>query len=483
MSVESSELMSDVWTRWQGYVIHEVFPLGRCVGCSDHSGVFLSKSAALGPSEVAVKLVPADRALAESHLPRWKRAGGIAHPHLLRLLQWGGCQLDGLPFLYVVMEYADQTLAQVLQHRALTDDEAREMLRPTLDALAFLHGRNLVHGQLKPANILGVGDQLKLASDTIRRVGEGTMSAKSPTGYVSPEARHGSSSTAGDIWALGACLFEALTRHPPSGSDERSEAVALPADFSPAFRDVVARCLNPNPQSRPSVTEFVAWARGQAARSAPDATVQPTAIGPLEPTTPEPAPPRITLPPAAPEAARPTPSLAKSPNSRALLSAALGTVLILALGWTGIRIVSSHRTPAPSPPTESSLSQSPSAAAPVVADVSEPTPTVALRQPSRSDLTASPSALHDVIPEVPQSAQRTISGHIIVWVRVIVDQDGSVFAATADRIGPSLYFQRLAIEAAKKWTFPPIDTQSRRVMQIRFDFSRDGTTGRMVTLH
>jgi TonB family protein len=483
MNVEPSELTSGLWTRWQGNVIHDAFPLGRCLGCSDHSGVFLSKSAALGPSEVAVKLVPADRTLAEIHLRRWKRAGGIAHPHLLRLLQWGGCQLDGLPYLYVVMEYADQTLAQVLQRRALTDDEAREMLRPTLDALAFIHGQNLVHGQLKPANILGVGDQLKLASDTIRRVGESTNSAKVPTVYDSREARHGSSSTAGDIWALGACLFEALTRRLPSGWDERSEAVALPADFSPAFRDVVTRCLNPNPQNRPSVTELVAWVSGQAARSAHDATVEPAAIGPLEPTTPEPAPRRLTPAPAAPEVARRAPSIAKFPSSRASLSVALGAVLILALGWIGMRMVSSHRTPAPSPPTVSSLSQTPDAAAPVIADVSEPTPTVLPGKPSRSSLATSPSAPNDVIPEVPQSARRTISGHIKVWVRVIVDQDGSVFAATAVRIGPSSYFQRVAIEAAKKWTFPPIDTHSRRVMQIRFDFSRDGTTGSAVTLH
>ena len=175
MSVEPSELTSEVWTRWQGHVINGVFPLGRYLGCSDHSGVFLTKSAAQRPSEVAIKLVPTNRALAESQLPRWKRAGGLAHPHLLRLLQWGGCQLDGLPYLYAVMEYADQTLAQLLLHRALTDDEAREMLLPILDALAFLHGQNLVHGQLKPANILVVGDQLKLASDTIRRVSEGTI--------------------------------------------------------------------------------------------------------------------------------------------------------------------------------------------------------------------------------------------------------------------------------------------------------------------
>jgi hypothetical protein len=88
-----------------------------------------------------------------------------------------------------------------------------------------------------------------------------------------------------------------------------------------------------------------------------------------------------------------------------------------------------------------------------------------------------------VIPEVPLSARRTLRGHIKVWVRVIVEQDGSVFAATADRPGPSGYFQRLALDAAKKWTFPPVDTPSRRIMQVRFDFGREGTTGHAVAVH
>src|SRR6185437_7154734 len=118
---------------------------------SDHSGAFLTRSPAMSRSDLAIKLVPANRALAEYQLPRWKRAGGLAHPHLLRLLEWGGCQLEGSPYLHVVMEYADQTLAQLLPRRALTDAEAREMLMPVLDALEFLHERDLVHGQLKPA--------------------------------------------------------------------------------------------------------------------------------------------------------------------------------------------------------------------------------------------------------------------------------------------------------------------------------------------
>src|ERR1700751_4923803 len=135
MSVEPSDVTSEVWMRWQGHVVNGVFPLGRYLGCSDHSGVFLTQSATR-PSELAIKLVPTNRALAETLLPRWKRACGLAHPHLLRLVEWGGCQLEGLPYLYAVMEYADQTLAQLLSHRALPDDEGRELLLPTLDALA-----------------------------------------------------------------------------------------------------------------------------------------------------------------------------------------------------------------------------------------------------------------------------------------------------------------------------------------------------------
>jgi outer membrane biosynthesis protein TonB len=146
-------------------------------------------------------------------------------------------------------------------------------------------------------------------------------------------------------------------------------------------------------------------------------------------------------------------------------------------------VLRTHRTPA-SPPVQAvggSLSQTPGAAA-ASAEAPTPVSAVSTTKPGQGDVTTSPSALHEVIPDVPLSARRTIRGRIKVWVRVIVSQDGSVFAAVADRTGPSGYFQRLAIEAAKKWTFPPVDAPSRRLMQVRFEFSRDGTTGRVVTL-
>jgi TonB family protein len=487
MSVEPSDVTSEVWIRWQGQVVNGVLPLGRYLGCSDHSGVFLTQSATR-PSELAIKLVPTNRALAESLLPRWKRAGGLAHPHLLRLVEWGGCQLEGLPYLYAVMEYADQTLAQLLSQRALTDDEAREMLLPTLDALAFLHGRNLVQGQLKPANILVVGDQLKLASDTIRRVTDGLLATQTLTVSDPPEARYGNSSPAGDVWALGATLFEALTRRPLPGRGESREAFvpALPADFSPAFRDIVSRCLSPSPQDRPSVGELTTWARGDAPGPAPAAAIQPAMLLPPQTTTPLPPrrPETSELPRAAPagvvpKAAPPVPPRGRPQRPAALPMWILGAIVILVLAWTGLRLLGPHRT-AVQPLTPAST---PGGAAPVVPQAGAPGSALSTTSAGRSVVAASPSAIHEVIPEVSAGARRTIRGHIKVWVRVVIEPDGSVFAASVDRSGPSSYFQRLATEAAKNWTFPPLDTPSRRTMQIRFDFSRDATTARAVTLH
>ncbi|HXS26349.1 MAG TPA: TonB family protein [Steroidobacteraceae bacterium] len=462
--------MSEVWTRWQGHLINGVFPLGRYLGCSDHSGVFLTRSAAQSGPDIAIKLVPADRALAEFQLPRWKRAGGLAHPHLLRLLEWGGCQLDGSPYLYVAMEHADQTLAQLLPHRALTDDEVREMLVPLLDALAFLHERNFVHGHLKPANILVVGDQLKLASDTIGRIGERGPNAHAPAVYDPPEALPGTGSPAGDVWALGASLFEALTRRPPARVGERGDALALPADFSPAFREIVTRCLSPRSPDRPTVPELMAWARGRSIGSVPAETVQPVAV-------------------AHAERARPPTTAISSEPPRVPIAVALGIVLILAIGWAGWHLFESHRTgsaPLLAARSSAALPSAPSGAtAPRPATIQPLTSGAsgaAAATPRASDASASLRPLHEAIPDVPLSARRTIRGHIKVWVRVVVDADGSVTDATADRPGPSRYFQRLALEAARKWTFPAVSTSSQRLMQIRFEFARDGTRGRAVPL-
>src|SRR5215470_16992839 len=115
MSVYQEELMSEVWSKWQGHVVNDTFPLRRYLGSSDHSGVFLTDFAGRDPTEVAIKLVRVMPHLVESYRQQWELAATLEHPNLIRLLETGLCQLDGQPYLYLVMEYADQTLAQLLE--------------------------------------------------------------------------------------------------------------------------------------------------------------------------------------------------------------------------------------------------------------------------------------------------------------------------------------------------------------------------------
>src|ERR1700722_4945278 len=275
MEVETQKPpMSETWTRWEGQSVNGAFPLRRCLGSSDHSGVFLTEYAEQNLPNVALKLVPAIPTLADSQLSHWSAAASLEHPNLIRLFETGRCQLGGSHYLYVVMDYAEQNLAQLLLHRALSEGEVREMLPLTLEALAFLHSRDLVHGQLKPSNVLVVGNRLALSSDTIRPADEATASIGMLSIHNPPEARDGSFSTAGDVWALGVTLCQALTQRVPLKSGERRDLVVLPPDIPVAFNDILRRCLARNPAERPSAADLQEWLKKG-----------PAVLARLEPTT------------------------------------------------------------------------------------------------------------------------------------------------------------------------------------------------------
>jgi TonB family protein len=184
---------------------------------------------------------------------------------------------------------------------------------------------------------------------------------------------------------------------------------------------------------------------------------------------------RIKLPPREPQAAAPRRS------SKGALLVIVGSVVAVALVLVGITLFRSEPTPAPVAADEALVPQvqpptpvpAPSEAAPKVSE--EPPP-----QPAQSVAPSSPT--HEVIPDVPRSALDTIRGTIRITIRVIVDEDGTVVAATADEPGPSRYFARLATEAARKWTFAPTDSAEQRIMLVRFNLTRSGVTGRAIPL-
>lgn len=157
------------------------------------------------------------------------------------------------------------------------------------------------------------------------------------------------------------------------------------------------------------------------------------------------------------EPAPPAPRLSKG-----AMVGIVGVVAVL-LGWFGI---GSLRSDPPPPPAK----------APIAATAPAPKPVEpeAQQQPD-----APPSAINEVIPAASKSALATIRGTVRVAVRVTLDKQGAVVAATAADPGPSRYFARLSREAAKKWTFTPTTLEDQRTLLIRFNYTRNGVTAQL----
>jgi TonB family protein len=214
--------MAGAWKDLEGQVVDGEFPLRQYLGCGEHSGVFLTE---FESRKAAIKLAP--------EFPADLAGARPSHPHLLPLFRSGHCRLGESDLAYVVMEYADENLSQVLPERALAPDEVHALLPPALDALRYLHANGLVHGRLKPANILAVNDRLKISSDGLRRA-------------------DAASSLQQDVWLLGATLVEALTQQAPAGDP------VVPTSLPQPFLDIVRGCLDRDPDRRWSLADIAA---------------------------------------------------------------------------------------------------------------------------------------------------------------------------------------------------------------------------------
>ena len=417
--------MTEVWREWEGQVVSGVFPLRRLLSASSHSAVFLTEYKAQEIPDAALKLIQVNPSLAHTQLSYWTRAAALSHPHLIRLLEAGRCRLGNLEYLFVVMEYAEQTLSQILPKRALTSGEVQEMLLPTVSALAFLHRNKLVHGQLKPSNILVVNDQLKLASDTISPAVESTATIVEPSAYDPPEAKEGGFSAAGDIWSLGITMVEALTQRLPPWPDSKSGTAYFAPALPPPLGQIVRQCLNRNPANRPTAADI-------------EAQIKPE---------------------------QPSPVVSQSSKRRLFVPAIAALLVAVVAVWAGLHRLGSRISSGRIPPTAVLRNPIPPSTSPG-APADRPTPPLANK---------SPSVLHEVIPDIPRRARGTIHGRIKVAVRVTVDRSGNVVDETIENHGASKYFARLATDAARQWKFAPADGQHKWL--LRFEFTRGGATG------
>jgi len=246
---------TEFWKNWEGLVADNKFPLRKWLGGSDHSAVFLTEQTGAGSRKSVIKLILAENLDESAQLSSWATAAKLFHPHLMRLFDCGTCTIDGTRLLYVVMEFAEENLAEILPLRALAPPEASEMLHPTAEALDYLHRSGLAHGRIRPSNIMAVDNQLKISADGFGKAGV-RDAGRVPSAYDAPEVATTGVSPAADMWSLGITLLAVLTQNEPKLTNG-DRAVLVPETIPQPFRDLARRCLDLDPQKRCTAADIL----------------------------------------------------------------------------------------------------------------------------------------------------------------------------------------------------------------------------------
>jgi len=350
---------------------------------------------------VAIKALHArDSATRERFLREARAIGAVLHPNILAVYDAGTA--EGSPFL--VMELAaGGSLRDRIHAGQLPIATVREVGIQIARALSAAHAANILHRDVKPANILYANQTWKLADFGIARLPDSTLTAEgqflgSPS-YAAPESLGaGRFSPASDVYGLGATLYEALAGVPPHGDhDLRALVRKLDQDppplrthrgVSPALERTIMATLARDPAQRPSADEL---ARLLAVSDANESTV------------------RIAVPASAARAPR-----ASSTRTKAIaLALAVIAIVLVAVALTRARPSAAGAQPAHDPrpgatkPTEKPRKQK-SKATPAPA---ERTPSVPAQPtaPAEPTAPAAPAELErDPWASTPERKQPTV---------------------------------------------------------------------------
>jgi serine/threonine-protein kinase len=256
-------------------LLSERYQLGDTLGYGGMSEVHRGMDTRLG-RDVAIKVLRADLARDPQFQLRFRReaqnAAALNHPAIVAVYDTGETQSEFGPLPYIVMEYVDgQTLREIVKTTGpLSQQRVIEVMADVCAALDFSHRHQIIHRDVKPANIMITRQGAVKVMDfgIARALGEGqnvtqTAAVIGTAQYLSPEQARGEQVDArSDVYAAGCVLFELLTGEPPFTGDT-PVAVAYqhvredprrPSDvnpqITPALDAVILKALSKNPVNR-----------------------------------------------------------------------------------------------------------------------------------------------------------------------------------------------------------------------------------------
>jgi serine/threonine protein kinase len=176
-------------------------------------------------SKAAVKVLRAEYLADESMRRRFRREGAVLkaldHPAIVRLLELG---IDDAGLVFLVTEYVEgETLAERLLKGPVAITEADALVDAISSGLGAAHEHGVLHGDLKPANVIwpaegsprvvDFGASKILGLDRLTATGE----VSGTPAYMAPEVLTGKTDVDQriDVYGLGVLLYEALSAKKP----------------------------------------------------------------------------------------------------------------------------------------------------------------------------------------------------------------------------------------------------------------------------
>ena len=289
------------WEVFEGLVVDNKYHLRRLLGNGAYGGVFLTDEVLGGQSigQVALKLIMPSAASRGAQLGELIAMRNLNHPHVVRGLAAGECVLNKISLLYLVMDVADGTLEQHLNRRTTSAADAKEIVQSIAKGLLFLHGKNMVHRDLKPGNVLCINGEWQLADFGLIRTfgsdsGTFTQTVAGTPVFMPPESFKGEVSPAWDVWSLGVLIVYAFTKqYPFTGASHHDIASAImakePRIASPLPKplDAIVRgCLIKDRRSRWTAQQVLSALNSPVVALPKAPTMQPTAKTIHAPATP-----------------------------------------------------------------------------------------------------------------------------------------------------------------------------------------------------
>ncbi|KAI2615629.1 calcium/calmodulin-dependent protein kinase 1 [Hypoxylon sp. NC1633] len=210
----------------------------------------------------------------------------LKHPHIVRFVDW----FESRDKWYIVTELATggELFDRICEQGKFTEKDASQTIKQVLDAVDYLHNRNVVHRDLKPENLLYLSkdpdSDLVLADFGIAKMldtkDEVLTTMAGSFGYAAPEVMlkkgHGKPV---DMWSLGVITYTLLCGYSPFRSENLQDLIDECStgrvvfhdrywrDVSADAKDFILRLLQPEPDDRWTSQQALkhAWLSGENA--------------------------------------------------------------------------------------------------------------------------------------------------------------------------------------------------------------------------